>query len=164
MKKLILSTLLILPTLATLRADDPASDGTSADSLATILQPHLKPTITVLLDHYRTKRKYVNSDFPMPRQNFEDFQAEMRSELARSLGIVDWVVRSPNGKASPLANRFEDRTIKTISLHGVTVELHAVTLQQLAWSSRWPSVCQLARIRLAGSASSLDIPVTDFTI
>jgi dienelactone hydrolase len=128
-KKLILSTLLILPTLATLRADDPASDGTSADSLATILQPHLKPTITVLLDHYRTKRKYVNSDFPMPRQNFEDFQAEMRSELARSLGIVDWVVRSPNGKASPLANRFEDRTIKTISLHGVTVELHAVTLQ-----------------------------------
>ena len=129
MQKLILSTLLILSTFATLRADDPASAESSSDPLAAILQPHLKPTVAVLLDHYRTKRKYVNSDFPMPRQKFEEFKAEMRSELARSLGIADWVVRSPNGKASPLANHFEDRTIKTISLHGVTVELHAVTLR-----------------------------------
>jgi len=65
----------------------------------------------------------------MPRPKFEEFKAEMRAELARSLGITDWVVRSPSGKASSLANHFEDHTIKTISLHGVTVELHAVTLR-----------------------------------
>ncbi|MDP7303158.1 MAG: hypothetical protein QGG09_08660, partial [Pirellulaceae bacterium] len=64
MQKLILSTLLVLSTSATLRADDPASAEPSSDPLAAILQPHLQPTVAVLLDHYRTKRKYVNSDFP----------------------------------------------------------------------------------------------------
>jgi len=65
----------------------------------------------------------------MSKQKFEEFKAEMQSELARSLGITDWVVRSPSGKASPLDNHFEDRSIQTISLHGVTVELHAVMLR-----------------------------------
>lgn len=129
MQKSMLSMLLVLMSLATLRADDSTNAKFSRDPLAAILQPHLKPTVAVLLDHYRTKRKYVNSDFPMPKQKFEEFKAEMRSELARSLGLTDWVVRSPNAKTSPIADRFEDRTIKTIRLHGVTVELHAVTLQ-----------------------------------
>jgi hypothetical protein len=133
MKKSIISILLLLTPLATLDADDPATSGSPsdplADPLAAILQPHLKPTVAVLLDHYQTKRKYLNSDFPMPREKFDRFKAEMRSELARSLGITEWVVRSPSGKASPIADHFEDRTIKSISLHGVTVELHAVTLQ-----------------------------------
>ncbi len=129
MLRLILSTLVTLSTFAALRADDSASVQSSSDPLSATLQPHLKPTVAVLLDHYRTKRKFVNSDFPMPQPNFEEFKTEMRTELARTLGITDWVVRSPVGKASPLANHFEDRLIRTISLHGVTVELHAVTLQ-----------------------------------
>ena len=65
----------------------------------------------------------------MPRDKFTKFKAEIRTELARTLGITDWVVPCPSGKTSPIADQFEDRLIKTISLHGVTVELHAVTLQ-----------------------------------
>jgi dienelactone hydrolase len=89
----------------------------------------LKPTVEILLDHYRAEREYVNSDFPMPRDKFAKFKAEIKTELARTLGITNWVVRSPRGKKSPIADQFEDRLIKTISLHGVTVELNAVTLQ-----------------------------------
>ena len=43
--------------------------------------------MAVLLDHYRTKRKYVNADFPLPKQKFDEFRAELRSELAASLGV-----------------------------------------------------------------------------
>lgn len=130
MQQSIVCLALLLTPLVTLRADEPtAKSGRRSDPLAPILAPHLKPAVAVLLDHYRTRRKYVNSDFPMSRDAFSKFKAEIRTELARTLGISDWVVRHPEGKASPIAARFEDRLIKTISLHGVTVELHAVTLQ-----------------------------------
>lgn len=130
MQKSIICLVMLLTPLVTLCADDPPTkSGPPSDPLAPILGPHLKPTVAILLDHYRTKRKYVNSDFPMPRDKFTKFKAEITTELARTLGITDWVVRSPAGKKSPIADQFEDRLIKTISLHGVTVELHAVTLQ-----------------------------------
>ncbi|MDP6445326.1 MAG: dienelactone hydrolase family protein [Pirellulaceae bacterium] len=126
MRFAIFSTLLILVPLVSLRADEPAS--ATADPLAAILRPHLKSTVSVLLKHYRTQRKYENADFPMPKRKFDEFKAEIRSELAASLGVTDWVVRSPRGKASPIAQHYEDRLLKTIHLHGVRVELHAVTL------------------------------------
>jgi dienelactone hydrolase len=130
MHKSIICLALLLTPLAMSRADDsPTTSGPPSDPLAPILKSHLQPTVAILLDHYRTQRKYVNSDFPLSRGNFSTFQAEIKTELARALGITDWVVRSPAGKASPIANHFEDRLIKTISLHGVTVEVHAVTLQ-----------------------------------
>ena len=119
--------LLILP--GTVYADDlPKKSVSPTDPLAPILKPYLKPTVAVLLDHYRTKRKYVNSDFPMPKDKFMKFKKEVRLELADTLGITDWVVRSPAGKKSPISEQFEDRLVKTISLHGVTIELHTVTL------------------------------------
>ena len=130
MQKSIICLVMLLTPLVTLGADDPPTEsGPLSDPLAPILGPHLKPTVAILLDHYRARRKYVNSDFPMPRDKFTNFKAEIRTELARTLGIPDWVVRSTAGKKSPIADRFEDRLIKTISLHGLTVELHAVTLQ-----------------------------------
>lgn len=130
MQKSIICLVMFLTPLVTLCADEPPTNsGSQSDPLAPILGPHLKPTVAILLDHYRAKRKYVNSDFPMTRDKFTGFKAEIRTELARTLGITDWVVRSPAGKKSPIADQFEDRLIKTISLHGVTVELHAVTLE-----------------------------------
>ncbi len=120
MQRSIIALLIVSVSLVGAKADDP---------LAPILSPHLKPTIGVFLEHYENKRKYVNSDFPMLDKQFTEFKSEIKSELARTLGIEDWVVRGARGKVSPIAARFKDHVVKTISLHGVTVELHTVTLQ-----------------------------------
>lgn len=120
-----------MDTFTTDAAAPPAAYSPTADPLAPIFKRHLTPTVAVLLDDYKNRRKYTNADFPMTPDRFARFQSEMKSELARSLGITDWVVRSSAGKTSPIANRFQDRLLKTISLHGMTVELHAVTLQPL---------------------------------
>ena len=130
MQHSLIAVVVLLTPLGALHADKPRTkSGTPSDPLARILAPHLKPTVAILLDHYKAKRKYVNSDFPMTKDKFTKFKGEMKRELARTLGITDWTVRSPAGKTSPIADQFQDRLIKTISLHGVTVELHAVTLQ-----------------------------------
>ena len=118
MQRPFLALAIVLIPLNRARADDP---------LAPILASHLKPAVEVFLDHYRGERKYVNSDFPMQDKRFTEFKNEIKSELARTLGLNDWVVRAPQGKKSPVAERFEDKLVKTISLHGVTVELHVVT-------------------------------------
>ena len=125
MRQVLLLVFLISTSFVSVLAQEPAK----SDPLGHVFRSHLEPTISVFLDHYRTQRKYVNSDFPMPRAKFEAFQNEIKTELARSLGLNDWVVRSPKAKRSPLAKHFEDRVLKTITLHGVTVELHAVKLQ-----------------------------------
>lgn len=120
---------LLAPIVSLRAAEGPAKTGPRSDPLAPIFGSHLKPTIAVLLEHCQTKHKYVNSDFPMSKDEFTKFREEMTTELVRTLGITDWVVRSPVGKTTPIAGQFEDRVIETISLHGVTVELHAVTIQ-----------------------------------
>lgn len=120
--------LLALPAIA--HAADPSKKAEdTTDPLAPILNPHLKSTVEVFLDHYRDQRKYVNADFPMKPEKFAEFRNEFVNELARTLGIENWVVESPDGKPSPIARLFEDRLVETTSLHGVTVELHTVTLQ-----------------------------------
>lgn len=125
MGQIFLSVFLISISFASALAQEPVK----SDPLAPVFRSHLKPTISVFLDHYRTQRKYINSDFPMPRAKFEVFQNEIKTELARSLGLSDWVVRSPRDKQSPLFKHVENRVLKTIALHGVTVELHTVKLQ-----------------------------------
>ncbi|MEO2048509.1 MAG: dienelactone hydrolase family protein [Pirellulales bacterium] len=124
MYKLIICLTVLLTPSATLLADEPP-----IDPLVEILQPHLKPTIAILLEHYRTGRKYSNTDFPMSREKFANFKAEIKMEFARNLGIMDWVVRTPTGKLSPICDRFDDRLIRTIEMHGVAVEVHVITLQ-----------------------------------
>lgn len=126
MRILLIAAVLLATMLKTGRGEEQAA---TDDPLAPILQPYLEPTVGVFLDHYRGSRKYVNSDFPMTKDRFREFQAEIESELAGSLGIRDWVVREPAGKDSLISEQFEDRLLETISLHGVTVEVHAVTLQ-----------------------------------
>ncbi len=101
----------------------------AGDAVAGSLKGQLKPSVEVFLDYYRTKRKYVNADFPMKPDQFRRFRSEIVSALTRELGVEDWVVRSPVGKASPIAGKFQDRLIETKRIHGVTVEIHAVTLQ-----------------------------------
>ena len=125
----VFAALLLVLTRTSAAADPTKNKADSSDPLAPILSPHLKPTVAVFLNHYQGKRKYVNADFPMSVQKFAAFKSEFTTELARTLGVQDWVVRSPAGKESPIAKLFDDRLIKTISLHGVTVELHAVTIQ-----------------------------------
>ncbi|MFH1923010.1 MAG: hypothetical protein ABIP48_24360 [Planctomycetota bacterium] len=121
--------LLLAPPAALHAADPPKEGEASTDPLAPVLKPHLKSTVEVLLDPYREKRKYVNADFPMKPEEFAEYRNEFVTELARTLGIEHWVVKSPIGKASPIARLFEDRLVQTISLHGVTVEIHAVRLE-----------------------------------
>lgn len=111
----------------------PAASGAqpvgSGDPLAPLLAPHLKPTVAVFLNHCRSGRKYSNPAFPMRRDDFKKFKTEISTELARSLGITNWVVRSPTRKRSPIDKLFSDGVIETTTLHGVRVELHAVTLE-----------------------------------
>jgi dienelactone hydrolase len=123
------TALLLSPPAALHAADPPKNTEAQTDPLAPILKPHLKSTVEVFLDHYREERKYVNADFPMTAEKFAGFKNEIVTQLASSLGIEDWVVRLPAGKASPIARLFEDRLVETTSLHGVTVEIHAVTLE-----------------------------------
>ncbi len=126
----IAATALLLALPAALSAADSSENTASpADPLAPILKPHLKPTVEVFLDHYHQERRYVNADFPMAPSDFVRFKTELSTELARTLAIENWVVESPVAKASPIDRLFEDRLVETISLHGVTVEIHAVTVQ-----------------------------------
>ncbi len=113
----------VLPA-AVLFADEPPHN-----PLTPILGPHLQPTLEIFLAHYRSTRKYSNMDFPMSTKEFTKFKTEIKTELACRLGIEDWVVRTPRGKASPISNQFEDRLVNTIDLHGIAVDLHVVTLQ-----------------------------------
>lgn len=99
------------------------------DPLGEPLKGSLKPTLEVFLDYCRTKHRYVNADFPMTASKFAGFKWEIKSELARTLGIEDFVVRSPSGKTSPIARQFQDLLIETKSIHGVTIEIHAVKCQ-----------------------------------
>jgi dienelactone hydrolase len=62
-------------------------------------------------------------------EQFEAFQRDIRGELAKTLQLEKWVVRLPQGKNSPIATLFEDRLIKSTQLHGVTIEIHTVTIQ-----------------------------------
>ena len=100
-----------------------------SDPLGSSLSGSLRPAVEVFLDFYRTERKHQNADFPMEAREFEEFQEEITSELTSSLGLEDWVVQSPVGQESPIASLYEDRLIETRSMHGVMVEVHAVTIQ-----------------------------------
>ena len=57
MQKSIIFLVMFLIPLVTLRVGDPPmKSGPLSDPLALILGPHLRPTVAILLDHYRAKR------------------------------------------------------------------------------------------------------------
>ena len=57
------------------------------DPLAEFLKPELRPMVEVVLDTYRTGRKYVDEDFPMPAAKFSDF----KRDLVDRCGVVTCV-------------------------------------------------------------------------
>ena len=125
MKRLALITLIIVGGLP---LSSHAQD-IKNDPVAESLKGQLTPSVEVFLDYYRANRKYRNQDFPLNKDRFEWFQKEITLALEQGLGIADWVVRSPKGKSSPIATQYSDQLIETKTVHGVTVEIHAVTIK-----------------------------------
>lgn len=101
----------------------------AVDPVAESLKGKLSSSVAVFLEHHRKQRRYKNVDFPMPRPAFAKFRSDVRGELTRRLGLENWVVRNPVGKASPITERFRDRVLDRKVIHGVPVEIHAVTLE-----------------------------------
>jgi len=104
-------------------ADDPDSD-----PLAAVFRPELRSAVATVLDTHRDQRKYTDSQFPMSPDGFARFRRDTRGRLIEALRLKDWVVAPEPGQASPLAARFHDRRLKTITQQGVTMELHVVEI------------------------------------
>ncbi len=101
----------------------------AADPLAAALEGHLKPSVEVFLNHHREARRYKNADFPMDESAFRRFRSDVVREFTERLGLEEWTVRQPAGKASPIGERFRDRVVARERIHGVSVEVHVVTLE-----------------------------------
>ena len=99
------------------------------DPIAASLNGHLTSSVEVFLDHHRETRRYQNSDFPMPAAAHARFKADVISNMTKALNLQEWVVRSPAGKQSPIANRFRDQVLERKEVHGVSVEIHAVAIE-----------------------------------
>ena len=98
----------------------------AADPLAVILRPALRPTVATVLETHRKGRSYRDDDFPLPAERFTAFRDEIVQRLEQSLGLAEWAVRNPQGKQNALRGRFRDRLLKTITHHGVQMEVHVV--------------------------------------
>lgn len=120
MPRFVASVLFLLASSAVSQENDP---------LAPILATAVRPTVEVMLEGVRSGHRYSNDDFPMPPEKFAAFRENLIGTLTTSLGLEEWVVRSPEGKESPIKDRFQDRLVNTIEHHGVTMEIHAVTIQ-----------------------------------
>lgn len=101
----------------------------AADPIGESLKGRLKPSAQVFLEHHRANRRYKNADFPKARSDFERFKADVVGEFTLGLGLKQWSVHKPNGKLSPIGKLFEDRVLERREIHGVPVEVHAVTLE-----------------------------------
>lgn len=97
-----------------------------SDPLRPLLRPELTPLVDVVLDNYRGNRKYDDSQFPLPPDEYAAFQREVIDRFVATLQLEDWTVRSPEGKLSPIADRFLDRLVRTVKSNGVVLEVHAV--------------------------------------
>jgi len=106
-----------------------AVSAVGAEPLAESLKGKLKPAVQVFLEHHRENRRYKNADFPKSKTDFERFKADVIGEFARGLGLESWVVRNPAGKGSPIGRLFEDQVVERTDIHGIPVEIHAVTLE-----------------------------------
>ncbi|MBG86805.1 MAG: hypothetical protein CMO80_07890 [Verrucomicrobiales bacterium] len=105
-----------------------AGNSTAGDPIADSLDGVLKPSVAVFLEHHHKVAKYRNSDFPMERSRFREFRNDLVSEFIQALNLEDWVVRNPSSKDSPIATWFKDRVVARKEIHGVRVEIHAVTI------------------------------------
>ena len=99
------------------------------DPLAQAFKGQLTSSVQVFLDHHRQTRRYQNADFPLGKQAHARFKKDFVSNLTQSLNLRKWVVRNPPGKNSPVAARFRDQVLERGEIHGVSVEMHAVTIE-----------------------------------
>ncbi|MGB0580200.1 MAG: dienelactone hydrolase family protein [Limisphaerales bacterium] len=99
------------------------------DPVAEALEGHLTSSVQVFLDHHRDTRRYKNSHFPLNKAAHDNFKKGFIGSMTRALNLEKWVVRNPKGKASPVANRFRDQVVERKEIHGVSVEIHAVTIE-----------------------------------
>ena len=102
--------------------------GQTSDPLAETLSRELRPAVESLMAEFRGLRKYKSADFPLSAEHFARFQREVVSELARSLDLEDWVVRSPEGKRSPVRHLYRDRVVQRLVHAGVEMEARIVEL------------------------------------
>ncbi|MFT5470538.1 MAG: dienelactone hydrolase [Verrucomicrobiales bacterium] len=121
MRKFLLTALLMFCGSATAQ-DDP-------DPLLPIFESALRPTLEVMLERYAEDRRYTNADFPMRPEAFAKFREDLKKELAFGLNLDSWLVREPEGKASPIEGRFRQQLLKTIEIHGITAEVITVTIE-----------------------------------
>lgn len=105
-----------------------AAQPQTPDPLAQTFARELRPAVESLMIEFRDQRKYKAADFPLPPERFEKFQTEVVTELARALHLEDWVVRSPQGKRSPIQRLFKDRVVERFTHAGVEMEAHVVEL------------------------------------
>ena len=105
-----------------------SADDSSSDPLAAVFRPELRSAVATVLDTHRNQRKYTDSQFPMSPEAFARFRRDTQQHLIQALRLQDWVVAPGAAQASPLARRFRDRRLKTITQHGVKMELHVVEI------------------------------------
>ena len=100
----------------------------TADPLAETFSRELRPAVESLIAEFRGLRKYKAADFPLPQERYERFQQEVVTGLAQALHLEDWVVRSPDGKRSPIRHLFRDRIVQRLSSGGVEMEARVIDL------------------------------------
>lgn len=100
----------------------------TSDPLAETFSQELRPAVESLIAEFRDQRKYTPADFPLPPERFGRFRNEVVSELVEALHLQKWVVRSPEGKGSPIHQVFADRIVRRLSHAGVEMEARVVEL------------------------------------
>ena len=100
----------------------------TADPLAETFSAELRPAVESLIAEFRGVRKYKASDFPLQPERYREFQEEVVSGLVQALHLEDWVVRSPEGKRSPIRHLFRDRVVRRLDHGGVQMEAHVVDI------------------------------------
>ena len=99
-----------------------------SDPLAQTLSRELRPAVNSLMAEFRALREYKAADFPLPPERFGRFRNEMVSSLIQALHLDDWVVRSPDGKHSPIRDLFKDRVVQRLRHADVEMEARVIDL------------------------------------
>lgn len=99
------------------------------DPLEETFSRELRPAVESLIEEFRAQRRYETDDFPLSEERFLKFQREVVSEFTRALHLENWVVRSPQGKSSPIRDLFKDRVVRRFEHGGVAMEAHVIEFQ-----------------------------------
>ena len=113
------------------------------DPLAPIFKPAIRSSVEIVIEEYRSGRKYRDEDFPMTVEDFELFRRDVIQNLERIFSLESWAVRNPRGKGSQLKDRFRFRLLQTIEQHGVDMEVGVIEIPETG--DAVPAVVSLPR-------------------